>query len=1028
MSILTSAEKEKLPKECQASSGLTQTQWWIAGGTAAAVVAGIAIAAGGGGGGGGGDDNGGNTPVPPDDGGNTPVPPDDGGNTPVPPDDGGDTPVPPDDGGDTPVPPDDGGDTPVPPDDGGDTPVPPDDGGDTPVPPVDPVAQTTTYPNGLSITMIPGASTATLVLDGVSMDAVKQPDNTWIITDPATGKTYVAQTLDQATGAVTGYSIADRKTWTLDDSGKTHWTSVYSLINPEGSIITLDYFNDKAMNFSGSTLTLVENAGTMSWGDASWILSSGTWDIAQIKVGKNALFLNTGEMNFTMQTPQDFYRPDPAIVDEVLLSDGSGFINEGVMDFGGNNHMGGSIGMLDNATMVNHGQIAATGTNPSGSSGHYESIFSMGGASVGNTINWENAIDGVIVAGEGYNVISDAVGDFVDADTGGYIANTSAGVTINAVNDGVIEYSTGSQVDDTNPDTYSAVALGQNPADVSTFVNNGTMTVTGNGATAMSGQNNTTLVNNGTINLGSMDNTIEENGTGLVAFEAEGENVTAYNQGTVNINANDAYVFDRNGTTTARLVNTGTVNVRDGVTQWGMVKGEDASVVDTDTTSVYRSTVTNYTVGTTVDGGAGTMTVNHADLEDVTVDTGFTAGTDATTETFNDVFVGEDIQGVENVQSTSVVWTADAQTDESGNVDVTMTKNSYQDVVKDDAGMQDMAAELDANYTNNTLYNSLNLSTAAEVDNAMRQLSGANATAAFKEARVLSQRFTMLADNAIVMPSGFGFNLVDKNDKRAELGNDTRYDMMALSQSFDLSATQKVQVQYGIARLDGEGVDGKQKAGDNGLTGGYSQFFGLNHSMELSDGLMLTNALRYDIHQLESNRSISYTGVNQTADSDNSQQSLEWRSQFSKGFDVAEGLNLTPSAGLKMRHVANDAYSERGAGDFNLSMDASDETAVDALIGMKLKYASSNGWAVNALVEGGPNISYSQSGQTASLQGAGNARFNVDGEQKGGGINSAATVGVSYSGKSGHLAFDAYQWKEDNVSDKGILMNYKYAF
>lgn len=243
-----------------------------------------------------------------------------------------------------------------------------------------------------------------------------------------------------------------------------------------------------------------------------------------------------------------------------------------------------------------------------------------------------------------------------------------------------------------------------------------------------------------------------------------------------------------------------------------------------------------------------------------------------------------------------------------------------------------------------------------------------------------------------------------------------------------LNTNQKMQIQYGIARLDGDGIDGRQKAGDNGLTGGYSQFFGLNHSLDLGDGLTLTNALRYDVHQLESNRSINYSGVNQTADSDNSQQYVEWRSQFSKGFTVAEGLSLTPGAGLKLRHTSNDSYSERGAGDFNLTMDASEETAVDALLGVKMKYTGADGWAVNALLEGGPNISYDQSAQTASLQGAGNSQFRVDSEQKGGGVNGVASLGVSYSGDVSHLSFDAYQWKEDGISDKGILLNYKYKF
>lgn len=48
-------------------------------------------------------------------------------------------------------------------------------------------------------------------------------------------------------------------------------------------------------------------------------------------------------------------------------------------------------------------------------------------------------------------------------------------------------------------------------------------------------------------------------------------------------------------------------------------------------------------------------------------------------------------------------------------------------------------------------------------------------------------------------------------------------------------------LEYGIARLDG---DGAQKAGDNGVTGGYSQFFGLKHQMSFDNGMNWNNALR----------------------------------------------------------------------------------------------------------------------------------------------------------------------------------------
>lgn len=965
ISTLSEAQKKLLPESCK-TSGLTEKQWWITGGAATAIVAGIAIAAGSGGGGG---------------------------------DDGG--------GGDTPVPPDDG---PVPPDDG---PVPPDDIPD------EPVAITTTYPNGLSVTMIPGASTATLTLEGDSMEASKQPDGSWLITDPDTKATYIARAFDPATGAITGYSPDKRKIWALDGTtptGVKKWVMDYRIMVNKGGEISIanndEIPNDEVLDLkSGGLPFLGINQGMLNMD----YYEADSGNATKIIVRDNAALYNSGTMNLTLH--KDFSDPSYLYSSHrtgISLSAGSTLYNSSTGTINVNNFFSilSSVQADKKSTFINEGVINASVdeelTAAILNDGYPESATPGIGAlfqSMGESADsiWIN--NGTINANDGYTVYS-------------------SGDNVSAVNNGAINVVQGELSADLDYD--AVIYVGSEGTSSGTFTNNGVITVDSldNSETVVMQTSSGTIVNGmtGVINLGSPDKTAAENGTGMTAMKVTDDAGTAINQGTINIYSYDAYVFDRSGSE-ATLINTGVVNVAPDVTNWTLVKGEEDSVVQDG-----RNTVSNYTIGTTADGAAGTMTVNNADIVDVSVDTGFTAGTDAKTETFQDVFVGEDIQGTENVKSDSVVWTADAEVDESGNVDVTMTKNGYQDVVKEDDGLQDMAATLEENYTNNALYNSLNLGTAAEVDNAMRQLSGANATSAFKEARVLSQRFNMLADNAIVMPSGFAFNLVDKHDKRAELGNDTRYDMMALSQSFMLNTNQKMQIQYGIARLDGDGIDGRQKAGDNGLTGGYSQFFGLNHSLDLGDGLTLTNALRYDVHQLESNRSINYSGVNQTADSDNSQQYVEWRSQFSIGFTVAEGLSLTPGAGLKLRHTSNDSYSERGAGDFNLTMDASEETAVDALLGVKMKYTGADGWDVNALLEGGPNISYDQSAQTASLQGAGNSQFRVDSEQKGGGVNGVASLGVSYSGDVSHLSFDAYQWKEDGISDKGILLNYKYKF
>ncbi|MGA4503048.1 autotransporter adhesin BigA [Citrobacter portucalensis] len=587
-------------------------------------------------------------------------------------------------------------------------------------------------------------------------------------------------------------------------------------------------------------------------------------------------------------------------------------------------------------------------------------------------------------------------------------------------------------------------------------INDGTINIDKTNNVAMSAHGSAKMVNNGTINVGTEGTTQ----TGMVGMQLESDaksDAVIENNGTINIYASNSYAFSQLGSN-GHIVNNGTVYIDDNVTGSGFIKqdgktiegsgengdGTEVHYVDftaptepaiTDGTTTVTtsdsadSTATNnlsgYVVGTSADGSAGKLMVSNASMNGVEINTGFTAGTADTTVSFDNVVEGSNLSDAGAIQSTSVVWNAQGSTDASGNVDVTMTKNAYADVATD-SSVSDVAQALDAGYTNNELYTSLNVGSTAELNNALKQVSGSQAITAFREARVLSNRFTMLADAAPQIKDGLAFNVVAKGDPRAELGNDTQYDMLALRQSLDLTASQNLTLEYGIARLDG---DGSKTAGDNGLTGGYSQFFGLKHSMAFNEGLAWKNSLRYDVHNLDSSRSVSYGDTNKVADSNARQQYLEFRSEGAKTFTMLnDTLKVTPYAGVKFRHTLEGSYKERSAGDFNLSMNAGSETAVDSIVGMKFDYTAENGWSASATLEGGPNLRYSKSQRTASLQGAAGQSFSVDDDQKGGGINGLATVGVKYSAKDASLNLDAYQWKEDNINDKGFMLNFRKTF
>ena len=745
---------------------------------------------------------------------------------------------------------------------------------------------------------------------------------------------------------------------------------------------------------SSSSQTVSDNGGTII-NEASGTIHTG------LRVYDSAQIINHGQ--WYADNGKDFWLQAGSFTNE---TDGTMILT------GGKNYQGDAGTHLDNK-----GTITSDGSQ-GGRTGL--TLGSGGGSLITNS--------GTITQTGGSSSLIGTASDVADDKVDSLFWNQSTGmVTYNGTNHAV-------QV--TNKNTAAQ--------------NDGTITVDGNNAVAMDVGNNAQAVNNGTINVG----TEGTSNTGMIGMQLDSTataDAVIENNGTINIYASNSYAFSKLGAN-GKVVNNGVVNIDDSVTGSALIKqsgttiegsgdsdgdgvadGEEVHYADITLPSDNSTPATpasndlnGYVVGTNADGSAGKLMVSNASMNGVGINTGFTAGTAATTVTFDNVVEGSNLTDASAITSTSVVWTATGTKDQDGNVDVTMSKNAYADVTTD-GNVSSVAQALDAGYTNNALYNSLNVSSTAELNNALEQISGSQATSIAREARVLSNRFDMLADAApVVNGSSLAFNVVAKGDPRAELGNKAQYDMLALRQTLNLSAGQTLGLEYGIARLDGSG---SQTAGDNGVTGGYSQFFGLKHTLALSDdGLAWSNGLRYDIHNLSGSRSVSYGDVGEVADADNNEQYLEYRTEGSKTWTLDSGLTVKPYAGMKLRHTTDGGYQEHGGGDFNLKMSSSTETAVDSIVGLKLDYAGKNGWSANAMLEGGPNVSYAKSARTASLQGAAGQDFNVDDGQQGGGVNSSAVVGVKYSAGDTQFAANAYQWKEDTVSDKGFMLNLKRSF
>ncbi len=725
------------------------------------------------------------------------------------------------------------------------------------------------------------------------------------------------------------------------------------------------------------------------------------------------------------------------ITDQLSLTGSNSFFNEG-------NFSGSVAGSSYKQNVVNTGTMAVMADGKSLISGSFL-LYNEAGATLSNSSSavsgGENAIVNVTRTGDSLAQVNRGT---ITA-TNGYSAIKTASTGSNSNGKWIWNTDTG-VISGVNPNA-PLIDLGRGY----NFANAGTINVQGDGAVAISGGTTSytvQLVNSGTINVGTAQGQADgTNGTGLIGIKGNGSDTTINNaqSGVINVYADNSWAF---GGKTKAIINNGEINLlcdtgcdiyapgttgtlndhnstTDIIVPAATSTPTQGSVPTVPADSSAQQKLTNYTIGTNSDGTSGMLKANNLVISDnVKVNTGFSAGTADTTVVINDVFKGENISGAENISSSTVMWNAQGSTDASGNVDVTMTKNAYTDVVTD-SSVNNVAQVLDSGYTNNDLYTSLNVGTTAELNSALKQISGSQATTVFNEARVLSNRFSMLSDAAPEVANGLAFNVVAKGDPRAELGNNTQYDMMALRKSMTLTEYQNLSLEYGIARLEGNGSD---TVGDNGVTGGYSQFFGLKHQMAFDNGMSWNNALRYDVHNLDSSRSIAYGDVNKTADANVKQQYLEFRSEGAKTFELREGLNVTPYAGVKLRHTLENGYQERNAGDFNLSMNSGSETAVDSIVGLKLDYAGKEGWSANATLEGGPNLSYVKSQRTASISGAGSQRFNIDDGQSGGGFNSLATMGVKYSSQESALQLDAFHWKEDGISDKGVMLNFKKTF
>lgn len=767
-------------------------------------------------------------------------------------------------------------------------------------------------------------------------------------------------------GAVTNAATLDmRSSWLLNQQGA-------SFSSPSNSL----------------TLASFENKGTLAAGavrsGTGYNRAGATMNVGLLTLASNATLFNEG--NFHGSATAASYTNN-------IVNTGNWTVNAG-------NAIQGRLNVFN--------QQGGTLRNTAPGTGTLVNISSLPG---GQPFN--NA--GTITATDGYSALKTANGD-ATANPNNWLVNRSTGV-INGMMNGTEK---------------ALISMGR----ATSFGNEGTINVQGNGAVGILGVNSgytTHIINAGTLNVGTEAGKADgTNGTGLVGIKGTNTANQIYNNttGVINVYANNSYAFGGNG----KVVNNGTVNLECDTGCAIFAPGSAAAItgsnkaivaqttapsqgtVPTPAAEAPRMVLRGYKVGTNANGTAGTLRGSHLDVSEVKVDTAFAAGTAAKAVTFDNVFQGSDITGAQSIQSDSAVWTANAAQDAKG-IDVTMTKNAYQDVVTD-AKLKDAAAALEGAYSNNAVFQSLNLATAAEVTKGVSQLTGQGFGQAMNQAKVLSNRFNVLADNVKETPSGLGFNMVTRGTPGARLAG-SEYDMAVLSSRFSVGDQGKVAVRYGVANL--ASIDaGSNAAASNGLSG-VSQFAGVQYVNPIAAGLELSGDLQFEQHRLESSRSLNYGSVNETASSKNGQDKYRANFVVGKPVEVAKGFTVTPMMGLDMRQTRDHAVNEQGAGAYNLNVSGATTTAMDAIGGVKLGYQHANGLNASLRLQGGPNLFYGAGQRQASLAGAPDARFALPDATQRSRFNYNSTVSVGYAKNLLNLSANGYTADQDGVKDYGVM-------
>lgn len=491
-----------------------------------------------------------------------------------------------------------------------------------------------------------------------------------------------------------------------------------------------------------------------------------------------------------------------------------------------------------------------------------------------------------------------------------------------------------------NEENYGWTEVVGMSADNSKITNNGIIDIL-NGGIGMQGVNNSNLVNNGTITI---------DGEGAIGMYA-GANSTAINaeKGIINVGslAQAGMVADGES---ALIINNGTINLaqRDGLTEetkesialqsinGGKIENNGTINIDGDL-NLTTGKNSSYVIGTTKDGEYGKISAKTAKLDgNVVVSTQITKSGFKNEYTLQNVVDAEDITLGDDFKfnSDSLLYDATAKTDTWGNLDATLTRN---DKILADYSTDETKenAEVFGKYYAEELYKNLSSDAQAVIsaidtrskENLNKNLGELKPTIYSNISRQIldTNKFFKEQEKEVI-------NTLGENEYNfAFIGDYKDVDSKGLIEGYTSKASGFIGAInlgndiFGTIGYSYNDIDYKDNSNGNIQT----IHLGLN-KMLTYEKFDISLGLNGEYNFNEYNREIEF--LNRNAKSDFNSYAVGFTSEISRVF--GKESYLKPYLGLDVTYLNYESFKEKNANSLNVAMDSQDYVSVLPKVGI----------------------------------------------------------------------------------------------